>query len=226
MGSAKSSERGLKEHEILEYSKISSFSHEEIDNLYQYYQHFSAACNDDGVIDYREFCQAMSLADTLVAQRIFKLFDTNADEVINFREFIIGLACFLYETTEQQINLSFRLFDITGRGYCTPADLQQVLISYFSIMPSLMLLRDKSEDPEAAVRKLVESMVKATFDGLGLREPGKIQYKEYRRLYFRNGFATKWLTMDMEKLKQGVLVLTRRVPVIRMKSAGICSSSS
>ncbi len=47
---------------------------------------------------------------------MFKIFDTNDDKVINFREFILGFATFLNETIDKQIRLSFRLYDPQDKG--------------------------------------------------------------------------------------------------------------
>ena len=88
--------------------------------------------------------------------------------MINFREFVIGLTYFLYETTEQQILLSFRLFDINDKGYCTALYLQEVLLSYINQMPPFILLKDKCEDNSEIITKMVEQMVNETFKSLNL----------------------------------------------------------
>jgi Ca2+-binding EF-hand superfamily protein len=69
----------------VEFSKVSTFTSEEINDLYLYFNQLSKAKRDDGVIDYEEFCLAVNLPDGLYAQNLFKIFDTNDDKVINFR---------------------------------------------------------------------------------------------------------------------------------------------
>lgn len=46
---------------------------------------------------------AVALKDGIYAKNLFKLFDTNDDKVINFREFILSFATFLNETIDKQI---------------------------------------------------------------------------------------------------------------------------
>eukprot|EP00826_Nyctotherus_ovalis_P033148 TRINITY_DN2674_c0_g1_i2.p2 TRINITY_DN2674_c0_g1~~TRINITY_DN2674_c0_g1_i2.p2 ORF type:complete len:226 (+),score=66.48 TRINITY_DN2674_c0_g1_i2:154-831(+) len=209
MGNKKSSCHLLKDYELQEYSKISSFTHDEIDQIYHYYVHFSASHTDDGVIDYSEFCQAMHLSDTLISKRIFRIFDANKDNVINFREFLIGLAYFLYETTEHQVLLSFRLFDIDGKGYCTKEDLKIILVCCLETMKeSFVLSKGKNA---VALEGIAEKMVQETYKRAGLEVGCKISYKNYRQIYFKHNIAAKWLLMDMDKLKQGVMILSGKV---------------
>ena len=210
MGNRKSNCHLLKDYELLEYSKISSFTHDEIDHIYHYFVHFSASQTDDGVIDYFEFCQAVHLSDTLVTKRIFRIFDTNKDNVINFREFLIGLAYFLYETTEHQILLSFRLFDIDGKGYCTKEDLKDIIVCYLETMKSSFIL-SKEKEGEVALDKIADKLVEETYKRAGLEVGSKVFYKNYREIYFRHSIAAKWLLMDMDKLKQGVMILSGKV---------------
>lgn len=214
MGAGSSeSEYLLPEHEILEYSKISSFTHDEIDNIYRYYVHFSQSRNDDGVIDFPEFCQAMALPDTLVTKRIFSIFDTNGDKVINFREFLTGLSYFLYETTEQQIILSFRLFDPECKGYCTSKDLKEIIKCYLITMPNLLIGNKQNDIKEKIVDQIATQMVNDTMKNIEFEhgQTEQITYREYRKIYFKDNIASKWLLMDMEKVKNGVSILTRRL---------------
>lgn len=101
---------------IVEFSKVSTFTSDEINDLYLYFNQLSKAKRDDGVIDYEEFCLAVNLPDGIYAQNLFKIFDTNDDKVINFREFILAFATFLNETIDKQIRLSFRLYDPRDKG--------------------------------------------------------------------------------------------------------------
>ena len=48
----------LKESELIEFSNVSTFSQDEINDLYGYYRIFSMVKQDDGVIDYDEFLLA------------------------------------------------------------------------------------------------------------------------------------------------------------------------
>ena len=100
----------------MEFSKVSTFTSEEINDLYLFFNQLSKAQKDDGVIDYEEFRQAVNLKDGIYARNLFSIFDTNDDKVINFREFILAFATFLNETIDKQIRLSFKLYDPENKG--------------------------------------------------------------------------------------------------------------
>lgn len=127
MGVSNSKARCLKTNELIEFSKVSTFTAEEINDLYLYFNQLSKALKDDGVIDYQEFCQAVGIADCLYTQNLFQIFDTNNDKVINFREFIIAFATFLNETMEKQIKLSFKIYDPKDQGFVTKETLKIIL---------------------------------------------------------------------------------------------------
>ncbi len=101
---------------LVEFSKVSTFTSEEINDLYLFFNQLSKAQKDDGVIDYEEFRQAVNLKDGIYARNLFRIFDTNDDKVINFREFILAFATFLNETIDKQIRLSFKLYDPEDKG--------------------------------------------------------------------------------------------------------------
>jgi Ca2+-binding EF-hand superfamily protein len=101
----------------VEFSKVSTFTSEEINDFYLFFNQLSKAKRDDGVIDFEEFCLAVGLPqEGLYARNLFQIFDTNDDKVINFREFILAFATFLNETIDKQIRLSFKLYDPLDKG--------------------------------------------------------------------------------------------------------------
>lgn len=52
---------------IVEFSKVSTFTSEEINDLYLFFKELSKSKRDDGVIDYEEFCLAVALKDGVYA---------------------------------------------------------------------------------------------------------------------------------------------------------------
>lgn len=109
MGSRPSA-NNLKEVEIFEFSKVSTFTPKEINDFFLYYRLWSSSQKDDGVIDYPEFLSALHLQDCALSKRLFMLFDTNNDNVINFREFLIAFSSFINDSTATQIKVTFSFF--------------------------------------------------------------------------------------------------------------------
>ncbi len=56
MGVGNTKIKCLKSNELVEFSKVSTFTSEEINDLYLYYNQLSKSKKDDGVIDFEEFC--------------------------------------------------------------------------------------------------------------------------------------------------------------------------
>eukprot|EP00357_Protocruzia_adherens_P005800 CAMPEP_0114985054 /NCGR_PEP_ID=MMETSP0216-20121206/7637_1 /TAXON_ID=223996 /ORGANISM="Protocruzia adherens, Strain Boccale" /LENGTH=110 /DNA_ID=CAMNT_0002347295 /DNA_START=101 /DNA_END=430 /DNA_ORIENTATION=- len=102
----------------------------------------SASLKDDGVIDYHEFCQALSIPTSLMTDRIFSIFDLNGDKVINFREFLFGLSVFLNETLENKITLSFKLFDNESTGETTVSEMTELIESSIQLVDGVYIPKD------------------------------------------------------------------------------------
>jgi len=61
--------------------------------MFQHYVMISAIDTDDGFIDRHEFHAAMGITgESFFMERMFRLFDEDGDNQINFREFVSGLA--------------------------------------------------------------------------------------------------------------------------------------
>ena len=121
MGS-RASGKSLKEVEIFEFSKVSTFTPKEINDFFLYYRLWSSSQKDDGVIDYGEFLSALKLKDCAFSQRLFALFDSNNDKVINFREFLVAFSNFINDSTATQIAVTFRFFEAKEhRGFISLA---------------------------------------------------------------------------------------------------------
>ena len=130
-------------------------------------------------------------------------------ELINFREFLVGITYYLYETTEHQIKFSFQLFDINNTGYITDKDLKDVLLSYMSVLPNIGIHLTSS-----CSVSLAEKMVEEVFKDIKLEVEGKVSYEEYKKMYLQKNYAMKWLTMDMERLNKGVALLKSKAKAV------------
>ncbi len=66
---------------------------------------------DDGVIDFNEFCTWMEVQPDDASQCLFRGFDLNDDQVLNFREFVLGISNLTHPKIDFIIKYSFSLFD-------------------------------------------------------------------------------------------------------------------
>jgi len=188
-------------NEITDFQNLTSFSDIILIKLHNHYKKFSSHLTDDGVIDYSEFNQIMN-KDHNMSKRIFNAVDINKDGVINFREFLKYIACFINGTFDEKINLSFKLF----------ADEKKKIISKESMIILLKdILSEESNQIKAFFENEIENIVNETFKVI--KSIGKdIEYKEnilfdeldfneYTNFIRLNPIVLNWLIVDLEKIK-------------------------
>mmetsp|Transcript_1676 Transcript_1676/g.3590 ORF Transcript_1676/g.3590 Transcript_1676/m.3590 type:complete len:225 (-) Transcript_1676:494-1168(-) len=217
MGSSPSKEvPKLKAVEIQEFSKQTLISSERIENLYTHYYNISTLLTDDGVIDYAEFCNTLRLpSESFISERMFALFDTNSDGVINFREFLLGISTFLISFDDsstrnfvpvnkvnEQVDLAFRLFDTKRNGRVYYPDFVKLLKSAIKEHTALSISDDQ-----------LEQISDLTFRSVAFKEDEHGKYvskEEYRKLLMKKHSSLVWLSVDLERAAEGARRLLKR----------------
>lgn len=186
-------------NEITDFQNLTSFSNDILIKLHNHYKKFSSHLTDDGVIDYSEFIQIMN-KDQNMSKRIFNAVDINKDGVINFREFLKYISCFINGTFDEKINLSFKLF----------ADDKKKSINKESL---INLLKDVISEESNSLRLFfeneIENLVNETFrviknediikaDNNLSHEIDLIEYSQFIKL---NPIILNWLIVDLEKIR-------------------------
>lgn len=69
-----------------------------------------------------------------MAVYLFRAFDTNRDQVVDFREFTIGLHLMTKGTPDEKIRFFFDSFDDDGDGYLTADQLSQLMNLQFLVL--------------------------------------------------------------------------------------------
>lgn len=206
----------LKNAEIQEFSKQTLFSNEKIETLYTHFYSISTSRIDDGVIDYAEFCNTLNISPTsYISQRVFALFDTNQDGVINFREFLLGISAFVVTFSDangrylvsahklnEQVDLSFRLFDTKRTGKIYFADFLKLLKSAIQEHSALRITEEQ-----------LNQIAQHTFSTLDVKEDDLGDYvtkETYRQMLWKNQESLKWLSVDLERVAEGARLLLKR----------------
>jgi len=178
----------LRRRDLVELVQSTHFSEDEVKRLHTHFRSISGSIQNDGVIDIAEFQQALGLKNSAFAERIFRVFDINKDEVINFREFVCGLSVFCSKgTVDEKLQLSFKLYDRDEDGYIDKPELMSMLRA---IMFDNMLFH-LSDDH---IRALVDS----TFSEADQNGDGLISFEEYKTLVNKHPTILKNLTLDLE----------------------------
>jgi len=136
------------------------------------YQNF-LKMHPDGRISKKSFHTMMKEcypgADTEKLERhIFRMYDSNKDGHIDFREFMIVLYIMSNGTPEENLNQIFRVFDINNDGKITLKELQKIVRDLF------LLINESNADKASQ-----ETVVKSAFNEMDENHDGKISQSEF-----------------------------------------------
>ncbi|CAJ0583298.1 unnamed protein product, partial [Mesorhabditis spiculigera] len=120
---------------IQELCNRTHFSPREIKVLYRSFKQSSP----NGVIQYSQFeeiyCQFFPQGDArYYANMIFKTFDTDANGIISFEEFVIGLSIISRGTNEEKLQWIFSLYDFKKKGVISYTELLQTVQSVYCLL--------------------------------------------------------------------------------------------
>lgn len=113
MGALNSADSVLQPNELLEFQKATTFSADEIQDLYLFYDSFSRVNEDDGHIDYEQFCLAIGLG--LVATDMETSMKTPEDRRL-YRSKVLASTGFKELMEMQLVKNLFSLFDTNQDG--------------------------------------------------------------------------------------------------------------
>ncbi|CAN1178044.1 Calcineurin B-like protein 7 [Linum perenne] len=155
----------------------------EIEALYNLFKKLSST----SVISQEEFLFALfrsTKANNLFAERVFALFDTKHNGVIEFSEFVHSLSIFHPRApVADKISFAFRLYDLHETGFIERDELKEMVLA---------ILRESdltlSEDT-------IESMVDKTLAEADLNGDGKIDQQEWKELVAKHPSLIKNMTI-------------------------------
>ncbi len=159
----------LSSDELNSYKESTVFTVEEIKSLWQHFK--GIAGNDSDFITRAKFQALMLFRDTIMLDRIFRVFDEDDDQKISFAEYLKCLSMISNKASEtQKLQLSFQMYDFDGDDKISVSDLTSALAA---------TLREHDVIIE---RSEIDEIVRETMDEVCPEIPGMISMQEYETL--------------------------------------------
>lgn len=143
----------------------------DVDELKRWYLAFSRDCptgrltKDQFTELYRNFYETVDASR--FAEHVFRTFDMNHDNTIDFREFICSLSVTTRGSLDEKLKWAFGIYDIDGNGYITKSEI-------ISIVESIQKMVGALDDSSTSEERVVE--VFAMFD---TNNDGKLSMEEF-----------------------------------------------
>jgi len=155
--------------ELASYEKSTVFSVDEIKALWMHFKGIAGNGNDE--ITRKQFQTLMLFRDTIMLDRIFRVFDANEDQKISFGEYLQCLSVISNKASEAaKLKLSFQMYDFDGDEKISTSDLTSALAA---------TLREHDVIIE---RSEIDEIVRDTMDEVCPETPGMISLSEYETL--------------------------------------------
>ncbi|XP_070194445.1 neurocalcin homolog isoform X2 [Littorina saxatilis] len=168
----------LGQRQVRELQRHVSFSEPEIHDWYhEFCQSTHRSRKDSVYLTEEEFCTVYKSVypgkSDDFARHIFRTFDMDANDRVDFREFLIGLSISGSDDAEKQVSWAFRVYDVQKTGYIIKEEMTQIIRAVFKMMG----VREITDNGET---KTPEDLADEMFRQMDKDGDDRISWKEFR----------------------------------------------
>ncbi|KAJ1975496.1 Calcium-binding protein NCS-1 [Dimargaris cristalligena] len=107
------------------------------------------------------------------ADYVFRVFDRNNNNQIDFKEFICALSISCRGNLQEKLQWTFNLYDIDRDGYITYEEMLQIVEAIYKMVGTMVNLPEDEDTPEKRVKKL--------FNMIDTDRDGKVSLTEFQQ---------------------------------------------
>lgn len=167
------------------------FTVKEVEALHELFRKLSSSILDDGFISKEELQLGLfgnSKKRSLFTDRMFNLFDSDKDGVLDFGEFVRSLNIFHPDTPQaEKAHFAFQLYDIWQTGFIERGEVMEMILALLE-ESDLILSND-----------LVKAIIDKTFQEADSNTDGKIDVEEWEVFVARNPSVLRNMTIPYLK---------------------------
>ncbi|ESP05248.1 hypothetical protein LOTGIDRAFT_227902 [Lottia gigantea] len=156
---------------IAELEKLCNFSREEIQVLYDNFLKMSGGRSTVSRRDFiKGYNKTFSSGDARkFAENVFRTFDTDGNESLDFREFLVGLSCKSAEDLPSKIEWSFKVYDRNGDGYISRQEMKSVIHSII-----------RMNGIECNIQDTVNKLTQDLYQTVDLNNDKSVSFEEFK----------------------------------------------
>ncbi|KAJ9173735.1 hypothetical protein P3X46_016844 [Hevea brasiliensis] len=181
----------IKHQDLAVLASQTNFNEAQVEALCKLFKKLSSSLTEDGLISKEEFQLGLfrnSKRKSLIADRLFQLFDSKQDGVIEFEEFVRSLSVFHPEAPlAEKVAFAFQLYDMRQTGFIERSEVKKLILAL--LQESDLILPDD----------IVESIIDKTFKDADTGGDGKIDVREWEEFVIRNPTILKTMTIPYLK---------------------------
>jgi serine/threonine-protein phosphatase 2B regulatory subunit len=160
--------------------------------LEELFKGLSNTLHKDGLIHKDEFALALFKTQnqsSLFAEKVFELFDTKKNDVIEFGEFVRALDVFHPKAPlDEKAQFAFRIYDLDNTGWIEPGEIKRFLGALLKDNPAIDL-----DDAQ------IQAVIEQTFKEADLAGDGHISPEEWQTLVKNNPHLINYMTLPVLK---------------------------